>query len=46
MAWKDFCFGVAATLSTEFLLTLVVVAVALLKSERATKKLLGKKRNG
>ena len=43
--WKDFLFGVAATLGTQFVLALVIVAVAILKSERATKKLLGKVRN-
>ena len=28
MAWKDFLFGVAATLSTELLLALVIVIAA------------------
>ena len=45
MVWKDFCLGAAAVLSAEFVLALVIVAVAILKSERAAKKLLGIKRN-
>ena len=45
MVWKDFCLGIATTLSAQFVLALVIVAVAILKSERATKKLLGKMRN-
>jgi len=38
--WKDFLFGVATTLGTEFLLAITVVAVALLRSERAANRLL------
>ena len=40
MIWKDFLFGVAAVLSTELLLTVAVVAIALLRSERAANRLL------
>jgi len=42
--WKDFLFGVAATLGTEFVLALAIVAVAILRSERAANRFL-KKRN-
>jgi hypothetical protein len=42
MAWKDFWFGAAAVLGAEFLIALLGVAVAILRSERATKKLLEK----
>ena len=42
MFWKDFLFGAAATLGAEFLLALAAVAVAVLRSERAAKKLLKK----
>jgi len=38
--WKDFLFGVAATFAAEFLLALAIVAVALLRSERTTNRLL------
>jgi len=45
--WKDFWFGVAATLGTQFVLAVTIVVVALLKSERAASRLLkaAKKRN-
>jgi len=39
MIWKDFLFGVAATLSAELLLAVIIVAAALLRSERASNKL-------
>ena len=38
--WKDFLFGVAATLGTQFVLALAIVAIALLRSERAANRLL------
>ena len=38
--WKDFLFGVAATLGTEFVLALAILAIALLRSERAANRLL------
>jgi hypothetical protein len=40
MAWKDFLFGVAAALSAELLLAATGVAIALLRTERVSKKLL------
>jgi len=43
MAWKEFLLGIAATLSAEFLLTGIGFAVAILKSERVTVRLLGEK---
>ena len=47
MAWKDFWFGAVSVLGAEFLIALLGVIVAVLRSERATKKLLkaAKKRN-
>jgi len=36
----DFWFGVAATLGAEFVLVVVIVAAALLHSEKASNKLL------
>jgi hypothetical protein len=45
MIWKDFFFGAAATLSAELVLTLVILGIALWKSERAVKKLRVKKRD-
>lgn len=53
MVWKDFLFGVVATLGAEFVLAVLVVVVLALRSERASKKLLkaakqhvGKKSDG
>jgi len=43
MEWKDFWFGVVSTLGAEFVLAVIGLAVALLKTERATNKLLGKR---
>jgi len=40
MVWKDFLFGVAAVLSVELLLAVAIVAIALLRSERAANRLL------
>ena len=40
MVWKDFFFGVAATFSGELLLAVIIVVTALLRSERASNKLL------
>jgi predicted small secreted protein len=40
MVWKDFVFGVVATLGAEFVLAVIIVAVLALKSERAANKLL------
>jgi len=42
MAWKDFLFGAVSVLGAEFLLAALGVIVAILRSERATKKLLKK----
>jgi len=46
MVWKDFVFGVVATLGAEFVLALIIVAVIALRTGKAADKLIGKKRNG
>ena len=45
MVLKDFLFGVAATLSAELLLAVIILVATLLRSERASNKLHKKKRN-